>query len=73
MNIDEQIKIERESLDVSIMPSERREHADKLAKLELKRAAESRCAMFDLWRSKDEAFREAPYFMEPTELPEVKK
>ena len=34
MNINEQIKIELESLDVSIMPSERREHAEKLAKLE---------------------------------------
>ena len=60
MNIDEQIQIERESLEVAIFPRERREHAEKLAKLELKRAAESRCAMFDLWRNE-------------TGLPEEKK
>jgi hypothetical protein len=34
MNIDERIQIERESLEIAIMPSERREHAEKLASLE---------------------------------------
>jgi hypothetical protein len=33
MNIDEQILIERDSLEIAIMPSERREHAEKLARL----------------------------------------
>ena len=34
MNIDEQIQIERESLEVAIFPRERREHAEKLVSLE---------------------------------------
>jgi len=33
MNIDEQIKYEREALAIAIFPRERREHAEKLAKL----------------------------------------
>lgn len=34
MNIDERIQIERDSLEVAIFPRERREHAEKLARLE---------------------------------------
>jgi len=62
MNIDERIQIERESLEIAIFPRERREHAEKLAKLEKEK----------FWQ---DAFRQAPYFIEPLEyeLPKTGK
>jgi hypothetical protein len=38
MNIDERIQIERESLEIAIFPRERREHAERLARLEMEKS-----------------------------------
>jgi uncharacterized protein (UPF0212 family) len=40
MTIEEEIEYEREALAIAIFPRERREHAERLAKLEVKRASQ---------------------------------